>query len=198
MSNDEFTDNPFAAGINEIRSSWGWFLFFGIVLMIFGAICVIGSTTATFATIVVLGWLLVATGVIAFIHSFQVHNWSGFFLYFLSALLRGFTGYLLLRYPDSGAQGITMVVAAFLVVGGLFRAIGAGMIRFPRWGWVTFSGVLSFVLGVMLLGSIPVSSMWFLGFAVGLDLIFDGASMVSLAMAIHTLPKFKQYRPRIV
>jgi uncharacterized membrane protein HdeD (DUF308 family) len=198
MSNDEFTDNPFAAGINEIRSSWGWFLFFGMVLMLFGAICVVGNITATFATVVVLGWFLIASGVLALIHAFQVHNWNGFFLFFLSALLRGFTGYVLIRYPYGGATGITLVVAALFVVGGLFRATGAGVLRFPRWGWVTFSGILSFVLGVMLLTSLPVSSVGFLGFAIGLDMIFDGASLISLAMAVHTLPKFGHFKPRTV
>src|SRR5208283_360525 len=160
MSNDEFTDNPFAAGINEIRSSWGWFLFFGIVLVVFGAICVVGNIAATFATVLVLGWLLIASGILSLIHAFQVHNWNGFFLFFLSALLRGFTGYVLIRYPYGGAAGITLVVASLFVVGGLFRAIGAAMLRFPRWGWATFSGILSFVLGIMLLTSLPVSSVW--------------------------------------
>lgn len=198
MSNNEFTDNPFTAGINEIRSSWGWFLFFGIILVLFGAICVIGNIAATFATILVLGWFLIAGGIFALIQAFQVHSWSGFFLFFLSALFRGFTGYLLIRYPDSGAQAITLIVASFLVVGGLFRATGAGMLRFPRWGWVTFSGIASCVLGVMLLASLPASSLWFLGLAIGIDMIFDGSSLISLAMAIHTLPKFGQFKPRTV
>ena len=198
MSNGELQLNPFAAGINEIRSSWGWFLFFGIVLTIFGAICVIGNIAATFATVFVLGWFLIATGVFALIHSFQVHSWNGFFLFFLSALLRGFTGYVLIAHPYGAAAGITLVVASLFVVGGLFRATGAAMLRFPRWGWATFSGILTFVLGIMLLTSLPISSIWFLGFAIGLDMIFDGASLISLATAIHTLPKFGELHPRTV
>ncbi len=198
MSNVEFTDNPFAAGIDEIRSSWGWFLFFGIVLMLFGAFCVVGNITATFATILVLGWLLIASGVLSLIHAFRVRNWNGFFLFFVSALLRGFTGYVLIRNPYSGAAGITLVVACLFVVGGLFRAVGAAMMRFPRWGWATFSGILSFVLGILLLTSLPVSSVWFLGFAIGLDMILDGVSLISLAMAVHTLPKFGHFKPRTV
>jgi uncharacterized membrane protein HdeD (DUF308 family) len=191
-------DNPFAAGINEIRSSWGWFLFFGIALIIFGAICIVGNVAATFATVLVLGWLLIASGVISLIHSFQLHSWNGFFLSFLSALLRGFTGYVLIQYPYGSAAGITLVVASLFVVGGLFRATGATMLKFPRWGWATFSGILSFVLGIMLLTSLPVSSIWFLGFAIGLDMISDGAALISLATAIHTLPKFGEIHPRAV
>jgi uncharacterized membrane protein HdeD (DUF308 family) len=196
MPRDEFVDNPFFAGINDIRGSWGWFLLLGILFMIFGAICIIGNVTATFATVLVLGWLLMVSGVLALIQAFRVHTWSGFFLYFLSALLRGFTGYLLIRYPTTGAATLTIILASFFIVGGLFRATGSAMLKFPQWGWATFSGVLSFVLGVMLLVQWPAASMWFIGLAIGVDMIFDGAALVAFSTAIHSLPKFTQYSPR--
>ena len=198
MSDRETFVNPFAAGIEEIRGSWGWFLFFGIALTIFGAICVVGNVVATFATVAVLGWFLIASAIIALIHSFQVHNWNGFFILFLSGLLRGFAGYVLLSYPLSGAVGLTLVVASLFVVGGLFRATGSAMLRLPRWGWSVFSGIASFVLGVTLLTSLPISAVWFLGFAVGLDMIFEGSSLISVSMAVHSLPKFRQLHPRAV
>jgi uncharacterized membrane protein HdeD (DUF308 family) len=191
MSSNPFSENPIVAGINEIRSSWGWFLFLGILLMISGMICIVSNITATFATVLVFGWLLLISGVFALVHAFQVRNWSGFLLYFLSALLRGFTGYLLIRYPESGAVGLTLILASFFVVGGLFRALGAAVLKFPRWGWVTFSGIVSVVLGVLLLVEMPVSSVWFIGFAIGIDMLFDGASLIGLATAIHSLPKLE-------
>lgn len=196
MSRDEFGENPFFAGINEIRSSWGWLLAFGILLTLCGAICIVGNVTATFATVLVFGWFLLVGGVFALIQAFRVHTWSGFFLYFLSALFRGFTGYLLIRYPDSGAAALTMILASFFIVGGLFRAVGSAMLKFPRWGWATFSGLVSVALGIMLLVQWPASSVWFIGFAIGIDMVFEGASFTALAMAIHTLPKFGEFKPR--
>jgi len=193
MPTDRFADNPFVAGINEIRSSWGWFLVLGIALMLFGAFCILANITATFATVFVFGWLLLVSGVFALIQAFRVYTWSGFFLFLLSALLRGFTGYVLVRYPVAGAATLTLILASFFIVGGLFRAIGSAMLKFPRWGWATFSGILSLVLGIMLLVQWPVSSIWFIGFAVGVDMIFDGGALVAFAAAIHTLPKFTQY-----
>ena len=101
--------NPFIAGIEEIRRSWGWFLALGIVLMLLGMVCIAFSTTATYATVLVFGWLLFISGIFALVEAFAVGTWSGFFLYLLSALLRGFTGYLLIRYPTPGAEGLTLV-----------------------------------------------------------------------------------------
>jgi uncharacterized membrane protein HdeD (DUF308 family) len=101
---------------------------------------------------------------------------------------------LLIRYPLAGAASLTLVLASFFVVGGVFRAIGAGMMKFPRWGWSVFSGIVSVVLGIMLLAQMPLSSIWFIGFAIGVDLFVDGASLVSFATAINTLPKAKTYQ----
>jgi uncharacterized membrane protein HdeD (DUF308 family) len=179
--------NPLAAGIEEIRSSWGWFLALGILFMLFGAVCVIGDVGATFATVLVFGWILLFSGIFGLVHAFRTHSWQGFLLSLLSALFRGFAGYLLIRYPLAGAATLTLVLASLFIVGGLFRAIGAGMLKFPSWGWAVFSGIVSLGLGIMLLAQMPISSAWFIGFAIGVDLIFDGASMISFATALHKL-----------
>ena len=190
-----FDYDPLAAGIDEIRGSWGWFMFLGVALTILGVACVTFAAAATSATILVVGWLLLVSGVVQLIHSFRTGTWSGFFLFLLSALFRGVTGYLLVRYPTAGAAGVTLLLGSFFVVGGLFRAIASAMAKLPCWGWACFSGVLSVVLGVMVLWLIPVTSMWFVGLAVGIDMIFDGAAVCAFASAVHHLPKLSAYRP---
>jgi uncharacterized membrane protein HdeD (DUF308 family) len=183
------TYNPLIAGLDDIRNSWGWFLFLGIALAVLGVACIAFDVTATFATVMAFGWLLLISGLVQLIHSFRTGTWSGFFLYLLSALLRGFTGFLLIRYPLMAAATLTIVLASFFIVGGLFRAIGCAMAKFPRWGWGVFSGAVSTVLGLLLLVQLPVSAIWFIGFAIGVDLIIDGVAMMSFASAIHHLPE---------
>jgi len=185
----EFGYNTLAAGIEEVRSSWGWFLALGILFVLLGAVCVIGNVAATFTTVLLVGWMLLFSGIFALVHAFRTHTWQGFLLSLLSALLRGFTGYLLIRYPLAGAASLTLILASFFIVGGLFRSIGAGMLKFPRWGWSAVSGIVSLVLGIMLLAQMPVSSVWFIGFALGVDLIFDGTSLICLATALRSLPE---------
>jgi uncharacterized membrane protein HdeD (DUF308 family) len=171
-------------------------LFLGIVLILFGMVCLAGDITATFVTILAFGWLLMFSGIVALVHAFRVHSWNGFFLYLLSALLRGFTGYALIRYPLAGAIAVTLVLASFFIVGGLFRTIGSAMLKLPRWGWSAFSGIVSVILGVWLLAQFPVSSLWFIGFAIGVDMILEGASLVGLALAIHSLPQVVTLRDK--
>jgi len=171
----EFEYTPFAAGIWEVRSSWGRFLALGILFIILGAVCLIGDVSATFATVLVFGWMLLFSGIFALVHAFRTHAWQGFLLSLLSALFRGLTGYLLIRYPLVGAESLTLILASFFIVGGLFRGIGAHLLKLPRWGWSVFSGVVSVALGIMLLVQMPVSSVWFIGFAIGVDLIVDAS-----------------------
>lgn len=188
MPAKDWSDNPLLAGINEIRHSWGWFLTLGIAFIFLGAVCIVFCIAATQATMLVFGWLLLSSGVVALIHAFRVRDWSGFLIYLLSALLRGVVGYLLIRYPQSGALGFTIILAAFFIVGGLFRAIAASVVQFPQWGWAFFSGIVSFTLGILLLVMLPVSSIWFIGFALGVDMILDGTALIAFANAVHLLP----------
>ncbi len=179
----------FVAGLEQVRKSWGWFFVFGILLVILGVLCIGKAQTATTFSILALGWVLAISGVLWLVNAIWALSWHGFFLYLLNALIRGVTGYLLIRHPDAGAAGVTMLLASLFIVGGLFRAAGAGVIQFPRWAWTVFSGVVSIVLGVYLLATWPTASTYFIGLAIGVDLILDGGALIGFAGAIHSLPK---------
>ena len=158
--------------------------------MTLGVVCLAADVIATVVTVVTFGWLLILGATLAFIQAFRVRKWSGFLLYLLSALLRGVTGYLLIRYPLTGEVTLTMILASFFLVGGAFRTLGAAALRFPRRGWAVLSGLVSAALGVLLL---VVQSAWqracgSLGLAIGIEFIFDGVSVISLGGALRDTP----------
>jgi hypothetical protein len=53
----------FAAGIEQVRKSWLWFLVSGIALMVLGIACIGKSQSATTFSILALGWVLAISGV---------------------------------------------------------------------------------------------------------------------------------------
>lgn len=189
MSKTESPYNPLSAAAKEIGGSWVWFLVLGIVYMLLGLTCVIHAAVATVATVAIFGWVLVISGLFALIEGFHAKSSSGFLFFLLSALFRMTTGCLLLLFPQGGAMSLTMMMASFFIVSGLFRAVGAGIVKAPRWRWTFFSGFVSVALGVLLLIQIQASSMLFIGFAVGVDLFLDGASLIAFAAAINRLAK---------
>lgn len=186
MSNATY--NPLIEGIEEIRSSWGWFLVLGVLSIVLGLGCIVFNVSATFATVLVFGWIVLIGAVVGFVEAFRARSWRGFLLYLLPAIFRGVTGYLLVRYPLMGVETLTLMLASFFIVGGVFRAVGSAVAKFPRWGWAVFSGMLTTVLGVMLLAQMPISGLWFIGFAIGVELISAGIAEIGFATAIHTLP----------
>jgi uncharacterized membrane protein HdeD (DUF308 family) len=90
--------------------------------------------------------------------------------------------------PAAGALSLTLLLAAFFMVGGILRIVAAVSFRFPGRGWAVFGGLVTLVLGAMIWSEWPTSSIWVIGTFVGIDLIFDGWSLVMTGMAARQLP----------
>jgi uncharacterized membrane protein HdeD (DUF308 family) len=165
----------------------GWVIFAGITLLVLGTVAVIYDVTATLASVFLFGWLLMLAGATQIVHAFQVRTWSGFFLYLLDGIIRATVGTLLVVYPESGALTLTLVLSFYFIVGGLFKTFGSMVLQFPSWGWSVASGLVSVALGVMLAMQWPVSGQWFIGFAVGFDLILYGWALLMFAAAVKKL-----------
>ena len=101
----------------------------------------------------------------------------------LTAILGVVTGWLMVRHPGAAALSLTLLLAPFFLVGGLFRAVGSLRLRFPNWGWACLSGVIAFLLGVMLVMEWPASGLWFIGIYIGITPIFEGWGWVMVALA---------------
>jgi uncharacterized membrane protein HdeD (DUF308 family) len=196
MSTSSWIRDPIAAGLDEIHDSWGWVLALGIGLCITGAICILAASTATLMTVIVFGWLLLVGAAISLVHAFQSRGSGSFFVHLMSVLLRGVTGFLLVRYPSAGAVSLTLVLASFFIVGGMFRAVGCAALALPRWGWGALSGVISVALGIVMLLQLPTFSIWFIGLAIGVDMIFDGVGLAAMGLALHHLPSGRRLTGR--
>ena len=171
-------------GDGNVRS---WVIFAGITMLVLGTAAVIYDVTATLASVFLFGWLLLLAGAIQIVQAFQVRSWSGFFLYLLDGIIRGTAGTLLVVYPVSGALTLTLVLSFYFIASGLFKTIGSMLLQFPSWGWSVASGLVSVALGVMLAMQWPVTGLWFIGFAVGLDLMLYGWALLMFAAAVKNV-----------
>jgi uncharacterized membrane protein HdeD (DUF308 family) len=77
---------------------------------------------------------------------------------------------------------LTLLVAAYFLVLGAFRMVGAVSSRHPGWGWGLFNGAVSAFLGMLIWRGWPESSLWVIGLFVCIDMIFQGWNYVMLAM----------------
>jgi uncharacterized membrane protein HdeD (DUF308 family) len=179
------------AGIERARSQWGWFLLLGLLLMIVGAVAISMNALTTLVTMIFLGWLLIVTGVFELFGAFTVREWGGFFLHLIGAALDLVLGYLFLAQPVQGAMVLTVLLAMVFFVGGAFRLIASISTQCPGWGWGLLSGAINVALGVLLLKQWPFDGLWFIGFCVGLELIFRGWFWIMLGMSLKRMPASK-------
>lgn len=179
------------SAFEEMRKKWGWFLALGILLIVLGFFAISSAVAVTWLTVEFLGFLLLIGGIAQFIYSFFALKWSGFFLSLLAGILYSVTGFLMVKNPALSALTLTLLLASFYTVAGVFRIIGALTTRFQHWGWVLTSGIISLLLGILIFAEWPISGLWVIGLFIGIDMIFVGWAWVIISLAAHNIDKQK-------
>ena len=175
--------------LEHLRKQWNWFLALGIILMVLGILAIGASTIATVASMVFLGALLLIGGAVQIGYTFTIREWSGFFLSLLSGILYAVVGFFLVVHPTAGALSLTLLLAAFYIVGGIFRIIGAATMQFEQWGWALFSGIIKLALGLLIWVGWPATGLWVFGLFIGIDLLFYGWFWVLLSLTARNMIK---------
>lgn len=179
--------NPWQASVEQVRGEWGWFLVLGIALVVLGTFGIVESFIFTEIVILVSGFLVLMGGGAQIAHAFWARRWSGFLLELLVGILDVVVGIFMISSPEKAALVLTLLLAAWLLAGGLFRVIAALAIRFPNWGWTALGGLVSAVLGIAVLNQWPASGEFFIGLCVGISLVFQGWSWIMLSMSLRSL-----------
>jgi len=170
---------------HEVAQHWGWFLVFGIMLVLLGAAAVVRSFRATIATMLFFGWLLIFASAIAITQSVMVGHWAGFFHHLFAAILFGIVGLLLVTRPLISAEALTLLMGVFFLIGGVFEFVGSIVVASSGWGWQALDAIITFVLGVLLVSQWPISGLWAIGLFLGIDLIFYGCAWMAIALGLR-------------
>ncbi len=172
---------------HELAQNWGWFLAFGIGVLVLGLAAVARSFAATIASMLFFGWLLVLAAGIEIAQAVMVGHWAGFIQHLLAAILFGVAGLMMVARPLRSAEVMTVFMALFFLVGGLFRVIVALTLTLPGWGWQVADGAITFALGALLIAEWPISGLWAIGLFLGIDLIFDGCAWIAIALSLRSM-----------
>lgn len=175
-------------GLAEIHKHWGWFLAIGLALVLLGMVAVALSGLTTVVSMIVLASILIAGGVIQSINTFKTYRGEGFYLSLLTSVFYIVVGVLLLLNPTVGGITLTLLLAAFYLVSGISKMLISVVNRFANWGWMFFSGFISFILGLLIWMEWPQSGLWVIGLFVGIDLIVVGWLWVALSLAAKDAP----------
>lgn len=186
-----FSDTLFRTGtdVAPLRAKWGWIVALGVVYVVAGFIALGSVAMATVASVLVVGVMMIIAGVCEIINAFQIKSWGKFLVWALLGVLYIIAGFMAFENPALAAVVLTLLLGASLFASGLLRIFLAfNMKRERPWIWVALSGVITLLLGLIILVHWPVNSVYILGLFLGIDLIIAGAGWIGLGFGLRRVP----------
>ncbi len=192
-SSRAMTVSPAAEVFGEAKKNWGWLLALGILFIILGTIGLGMSMALTLVSVLFFGWLLIIGGVFQVIEAFKVTGWKSVLWHVLMALVYIGAGAIILYDPVGGALALTAFIAAALIAVGVMRLIMAFQLRgAPGWWWPLVGGLLSILLGIMIMAKWPSSAFWVIGLFIAIEMIVNGWSYVMMALTARQVVKAEE------
>jgi uncharacterized membrane protein HdeD (DUF308 family) len=130
--------------------------------------------------------MLLVAGFAEIVTAFSAKGWGRFFFWLVLGALYVFAGLDCLFNPFRAATILTLMLGIVLMVAGILRIFLATQMRHGTpWGWVVFSGILTFLIGLMIVAQWPYSSFYVLGIFLGVDLIMIGSTWLAMGLALR-------------
>lgn len=172
--------------LHSIRDQWWCFLAMGIALIVMGLVCMSAPVFATIVSVMLLGYLMAAAGIVQIVTAFWSGKWSGMLLHLLIGVLYTIVGLMVADAPVENSILLTKMIAIFLIVTGVFNIVASLLNRFHRWGWVMVNGCVTLLLGMLInrQWSSPGNALWVIGLFVGIEMIFNGWGWIALAIGL--------------
>lgn len=174
----------------SLRQHWALFFAEGIALLILGMVAIVVPPLATVAVEILIGWLVLASGIIGLAMTMRARGAPGFGWSLVSALVGIAAGFVLLVWPLSGALSLTIILSVFLAMEGIASIMYALDHRrelSPRWGFMLASGIVDLILAGMIFAGLPATAAWAIGLLVGINLIVGGVALMAMALRARAL-----------
>jgi uncharacterized membrane protein HdeD (DUF308 family) len=178
--------SKFSVASGSLRDHWRLYIAEGIVLIILGTAAIIVPSFASLAIGVFLGWLFLVGGFVALVMTVLGRTAPGFWWSLLSSAVMIAVGTFLIGWPVSGVISLTLILTNLLIFDGLLTIMFAFEHRRQmsrRWGWLLVNGVLDLMLAGIIVWALPKDAMWALGLIIGIDMLFGGFSLITMALA---------------
>jgi uncharacterized membrane protein HdeD (DUF308 family) len=166
-----------------LQRSWKALMAIGVTAIVIGCIAILVPAVASVGTAIFIGWILVIAGAFLVAGAFMAHSIGSVILRLIWALLTVIVGLWLIVEPHNGTLTLTLVLGIYFLFMGLTRIAVAFAARGKEGaGLVGLSGVAGLLVGILVLAKYPSSADWAIGLLVGIDLIFAGWTLVSVAL----------------
>ncbi|MFI8391533.1 HdeD family acid-resistance protein [Streptomyces sp. NPDC085540] len=166
----------------KLNRSFALMTALGALLALAGLVGLVYTAVATLTSMFLFGWLLLIGGVVGLLQAVQWRRSNYFWLAVVVAAINLAAGFVILRRPEASAEALTMFAALLFLTGGVFRLVGALVVRGANFGLAVVQGAFGILLGFLILSNWPGNSLYVIGTFFSLALLFDGLSLVAMGM----------------
>ena len=188
----QYSDKEIARAVSgEMKKGWKLLLVIGVLTLVLGIIGMGMNVSMTIVSILYIGVFVLFGAVLRVVDAVIVEGWKNKLFAALMAFLYLTAGSLMIRYPAASAAWFTLFIAAFFIVVGISRLIIGFWLRGEAraWAWTVFYGAGAVILGILIYIQWPVSGLWVIGLFVSIELIMQGISTITMALAARSLQR---------
>jgi uncharacterized membrane protein HdeD (DUF308 family) len=171
----------------DVKKSTAWVIFLSVVLIILGILAIIAPAIASAFFTAMMGWIALISGIVMVVQSFRSHPVRGFWLNLIVGIFYAVAGLYILFNLGAALLALTFAFGVLFVVEGIFTIIMAFTQKAGRGlSWlVVLNGVVTLILGIMVLNGWPFSALWLIGLYVGISLLLSGVSLLAASLAVR-------------
>jgi uncharacterized membrane protein HdeD (DUF308 family) len=170
-------DHAHSGPVSQLKSGLFWL---GVTLAILGILAIAAPWVASTVVDYMVGGSLIAAGVTQLGMTASTFTWRGFWLTLACGALSLVAGTAMLAIPVEGVHAMATFLGLVLLFEAAAKLTAAFSMpsQFP-WGWILADGLITAVLGGILLTSPTGQKGVYLGTLIGINLLSSGAAFLA-------------------
>ncbi|STX55629.1 HdeD protein [Legionella beliardensis] len=169
-----------------LKHHWGWYLSLGILLLLLGCIGLGMEIALTIVSMYFFAALLMISGLSHIADALRYIRLKGAFWKILISIFYLITAIIILYNPLLASTIFTALLAWTLIIIGVTRIVMSISLRDMKgWGWILLAGLISLILGILILSHWPMSGLWVIGVFIAIDMIVSGWTYIFMAIALR-------------
>jgi uncharacterized membrane protein HdeD (DUF308 family) len=171
-----------------IKKASPWLIVWSTVTFVCGILAIILPLTISFGIALIIGCLILVTGIAHLVFAFDTRSVGGFLWQILVSLLYAMAAICLLVNPLLSILSLTLFLAIFLVLEGILEfALYLRLRRFRHSVWLLIDGIGTLMLGILMMSQWPPASPEIIGALIGISLMLSAVSRLIFTVAIRAL-----------
>jgi len=171
--------------IEGLRPRWRGIVALGVLIAGMGVAALVLVVSATIASVYTIAVFMIVAGAAEIATGLRAKTWSRFAAWIIAGLAYIVVAAFALAQPLVAAAFFTLLLGMGMIATGVVRTYLGVHLGAPLRRPVLLAGVLTALVGVLIVAGWPANSFVILGVLLGLDLAFWGAAWIGFGLRLR-------------